>query len=292
MLNPSSSCRRRRPATTDRRRPPAHDDVEHRPRPRDERHHDDRVEHHVEPTTSTTTTSCADDRPTARDPRLTRDSRLRSGLLVRVVRAARVAPPLDVRRRTSTFSSGVPCLGRDVDPVHAARTSTPSSPQLSHVPISSIGGARYRRPAGLERRAPGAYALARRRQPPRRWTDQEVQQCARQLTAPAIRARKVRDGERPARHGHGLRRARRPHGRRGRRRPDPRRRLRRHGRARLRRHPAGHRRRPRPPHRGRGPGLATSAPDRAAKKPLRRRRPAVDELPHHHRSTPSATPPS
>ena len=39
-------------------------------------------------------------------------------------------------------------------------------------------------------------------------------------------------------------------------------------------------------------GLASSAPDRAEPQALRRRRPAVDELPHDHRSRPSTTPPS
>ena len=89
------------------------------------------------------------------------------------------------------------------------------------------------------------------------------------LTAPAIRARKVRDGGEPARDGHRLRRARRADGRRGRRRPDPGRRLRRHGRARLRRHPAGHRRRPRPPHRARWPAAwRRRLPTGEAKKPF------------------------
>jgi 2-dehydropantoate 2-reductase len=78
----------------------------------------------------------------------------------------------------------------------------------------------------------------------------------------ALMASAVAEAVAVARRGHRLRRPRRPHGRRGRRRPHPRRRLGGHGGARLRRHPPGDRRRHGPPHRRRGPGLATSAPER------------------------------
>src|SRR5918993_400275 len=76
-----------------------------------------------------------------------------------------------------------------------ATSSTSSSPQLSHRPTSSMA---RRLPTARGRAAAVEHVRwGHRWQPPRRWTGSGGAAMRTKLTAPAIRARKVRDGCEP-----------------------------------------------------------------------------------------------
>ena len=233
-------------------------------------------------------------RPRPPQPRRPRHCAPRAGparvlrQLVGVAGAAGEAPALD-RVEHLDLLLLVPCLRREVDAVEgddldAVVAAAVAVPDVVHdagrLPTAELAAAPSARTLAL---TAGSHLGAGRDQ-----EDAHAHEAHRARRPGSQGPRR----ERPAGDGHRLRRARRADGGRGRGRPDPRRRLRRHGRARLRRHPPGHRRRPRPPHRGRRPRPGHLGPRARGQEALRGRRPAVDELPHHHGGHGARTPPS